>query len=76
MKDGNAFIYHLSEGTDPALIDEYTKLRDEGCLQPTLGAIHCTALEQAELRPVGTEGWIGDLVAVLKPVALPGHDPS
>ncbi len=47
MKDGNAFIYHLSEGTDPALIDEYTKLRDEGCLQPTLGAIHCTALEQA-----------------------------
>jgi 5-methylthioadenosine/S-adenosylhomocysteine deaminase len=46
MKAGNAFIYHLSEGTDPKLVDEYRKMRDEGCLQPTLNAIHCTALHK------------------------------
>jgi 5-methylthioadenosine/S-adenosylhomocysteine deaminase len=46
MKAGNAFIYHLSEGTDPKLIDEYRKMRDEGCLQPRLNAIHCTALKK------------------------------
>jgi cytosine/adenosine deaminase-related metal-dependent hydrolase len=47
MQDGGAFIYHLSEGTDPSLIAEYTQLREEDCVQPTLGAIHCTALDQA-----------------------------
>jgi cytosine/adenosine deaminase-related metal-dependent hydrolase len=46
MKEGKAFLYHLSEGTDPNLIKEYLKLRDHGCLQPTLGAIHCTALAE------------------------------
>jgi 5-methylthioadenosine/S-adenosylhomocysteine deaminase len=44
MKAGNAFIYHLSEGTDPALVNEYRKMREEDCLQPRLNAIHCTAL--------------------------------
>ena len=48
MKAGNAFIYHLSEGTDPKLIDEYTKMRQEDCLLPTFNAIHCTALHKAE----------------------------
>lgn len=47
MKDGAAFIYHLSEGTDPGLVSEYTKLRDEDCVRKGLGAIHCTALEQS-----------------------------
>jgi 5-methylthioadenosine/S-adenosylhomocysteine deaminase len=46
MHAGNAFIYHLAEGTDPKLVQEYVKLRDEDCLQPTLAAIHCTALQQ------------------------------
>lgn len=46
MREGAAFIYHLSEGTDPSLVSEYTKLAAEHCLQPTLGAIHCTALAQ------------------------------
>jgi 5-methylthioadenosine/S-adenosylhomocysteine deaminase len=46
MKAGNAFIYHLSEGTDPKLVDEYVKMRDEDCLQPRLNAIHCTALKK------------------------------
>jgi 5-methylthioadenosine/S-adenosylhomocysteine deaminase len=56
MKEGNAFIYHLSEGTDPQLIDEYTKLREEDCLQPTLGAIHCTALGQGNFKDWAPHG--------------------
>lgn len=48
MKHGDAFIYHLAEGTDAALIDEYAKLRAEDCLQPTLAAIHCTALRDVD----------------------------
>jgi cytosine/adenosine deaminase-related metal-dependent hydrolase len=44
MRDGNAFIYHLSEGTDPELVGEYDTMRDRECLAPTLAAIHCTAL--------------------------------
>jgi 5-methylthioadenosine/S-adenosylhomocysteine deaminase len=47
MKDGDAFVYHLSEGTDPGLVKEYTKLRDEDCVRSGLGAIHCTALVEA-----------------------------
>jgi 5-methylthioadenosine/S-adenosylhomocysteine deaminase len=46
LKAGGAFIYHLSEGTDPALVDEYTKLRDEKCLLPGFCGIHCTALDR------------------------------
>jgi 5-methylthioadenosine/S-adenosylhomocysteine deaminase len=45
LKDKLAFVYHLSEGTDPKLIDEYDKIRDEHCLAPGFAAIHCTALE-------------------------------
>jgi hypothetical protein len=56
MKEGNAFLYHLSEGTDPKLVDEYTKLDDEDCLQPTLGAIHCTALGKATFKEWGPHG--------------------
>jgi 5-methylthioadenosine/S-adenosylhomocysteine deaminase len=44
MHAGNAFIYHLCEGTDPTLVAEYDTMRDRDCLQPTLAAIHCTAL--------------------------------
>jgi 5-methylthioadenosine/S-adenosylhomocysteine deaminase len=46
MEAGAAFLYHVSEGTDPKLVAEYEKLRDESCLKPTFGAIHCTALER------------------------------
>jgi hypothetical protein len=47
LKDNLAFVYHLSEGTDPKLIDEYDKIRDEQCLAPGFAGIHCTALERA-----------------------------
>lgn len=46
MKAGSAFIYHLSEGTKPELVGEYDTMRQEDCLQPTLAAIHCTALQR------------------------------
>ena len=56
MQAGAAFIYHLAEGTEEKLVGEYDKLRDEGCLQPTLGAIHCTALEQANYEEWAPHG--------------------
>ena len=56
MKEGKAFLYHLAEGTDPKLIDEYVKLRKEDCLQPTLGAIHCTALTAANYEEWAPHG--------------------
>ena len=56
MREGKAFLYHLSEGTDPKLIEEYLKLREEKCLQPTLGAIHCTALGKANYEEWAPHG--------------------
>jgi 5-methylthioadenosine/S-adenosylhomocysteine deaminase len=46
LKDKLAFVYHLSEGTDPKLVGEYDKIRDEHCLAQGFAAIHCTALER------------------------------
>jgi 5-methylthioadenosine/S-adenosylhomocysteine deaminase len=49
MKEGKAFLYHLCEGTDhQKLLKEFEKMRDRNCLQPTLGAIHCTSLAQSD----------------------------
>ncbi len=56
MKAGAAFIYHLAEGTEAKLAGEYDKLREQGCLQPTLGAIHCTALELANYEQWSAAG--------------------
>ena len=56
LKDKLAFVYHLSEGTDPKLISEYTTMNTEHCLAQGLAAIHCTALEKAnydEWAPLG-----------------------
>ena len=44
MTAGSAFIYHLSEGTSPLLVREYTALHDHGCVGAHLVGIHCTAL--------------------------------
>jgi imidazolonepropionase-like amidohydrolase len=56
LQGGQAFIYHLSEGTDPKLAREFEALREHDCLGPHLGAIHCTALDEpqyGEWRPKG-----------------------
>jgi 5-methylthioadenosine/S-adenosylhomocysteine deaminase len=50
MKDGNAFIYHLSEGTDPVLIDEYELARTRRILRPRFCGIHCTALGEPQFE--------------------------
>jgi 5-methylthioadenosine/S-adenosylhomocysteine deaminase len=87
MKDRDAFIYHLSEGTDPVLIDEYELARTRRILRPRFCGIHCTALEEPQFEE--WEQIVEDidaaedgrgrgerhdrLVAVLEPVALPRH---
>ena len=45
---GRSFIYHLAEGTAPALLGEYADLRAAGCVHPNLIAIHSTALGATE----------------------------
>jgi 5-methylthioadenosine/S-adenosylhomocysteine deaminase len=62
LVDGRSFVYHLAEGTAPALLDEYTDLRRAGCLHPNLIAIHSTALGADEYedwagRGAGTVVW-------------------
>jgi cytosine/adenosine deaminase-related metal-dependent hydrolase len=44
LSAGDAFIYHLSEGTDPALRAEYEAMGSRGCIAPRFVGIHCTAL--------------------------------
>ena len=45
---GHAFLYHLSEGTDPSLIADYNGVRDHNVLAPKFLGIHSTALAQAQ----------------------------
>ncbi len=59
---GRSFVYHLAEGTAPALIDEYSDLRRAGCVHPNLIGIHATALGTKEFadwrkRGSGTIVW-------------------
>jgi 5-methylthioadenosine/S-adenosylhomocysteine deaminase len=56
LKNKQAFVYHLSEGTDRKLIEEYDKIRDEHCLAPGFAAIHCTALERANYDEWSPQG--------------------
>lgn len=59
---GRSFIYHLAEGTAPALTNEYADLREAGCVHPNLIGIHSTALGATEYddwadRGAGTIVW-------------------
>ena len=56
MTTGNAFIYHLAEGTAPGLLREYQDLKANDCLHPTLVAIHATALGRPEYEDWGPHG--------------------
>jgi len=56
LRNGQAFIYHLSEGTDPKLAREFEDLRQHDCLGPRLGAIHCTALDEPQYGEWKPEG--------------------
>jgi len=56
MATGDAFIYHLAEGTAPRLVREYEDLRTHDCLFPQLVAIHATALGGPEYDDWGPHG--------------------
>ena len=45
---GDAFVYHLSEGTDPVLRADYDAIGGHDCLAPRFVGIHCTALGDAQ----------------------------
>ncbi|MGI8572006.1 MAG: amidohydrolase family protein [Solirubrobacteraceae bacterium] len=59
---GHAFLYHLAEGTDPALLKDYNGLRDHGCLEPKFIGIHSTALQQAQFTEWHTDATGGAIV--------------
>lgn len=56
LDEGRAFAYHLAEGTDRSLHEEYVDLRDSGCLHDGLVGIHSTALNKTQIRKWGRIG--------------------
>ena len=53
---GDTFIYHLSEGTDPALRAEYEAMGAHGCIAPRFVGIHCTALADPQFADWTSRG--------------------
>ena len=53
LEAGEAFVYHLAEGTDAALVAEYDVLDANGILAPRFVGIHCTALRDEQYA-----GWM------------------
>ena len=62
MRDGKDFIYHLAEGVDPTLIDEFTDVQEATGLQPRLVAIHATALGSPQFEAWAAGGNGGAIV--------------
>ena len=62
LDEGHAFLYHLAEGTDPALLKDYDGVRDHGCLEPKFIGIHSTALQQAQFTEWHTDASGGAIV--------------
>lgn len=56
MADGNAFLYHLAEGVDPALRDEFEDCQAAGCIHSRFVGIHSTALSREEFEAMGEVG--------------------
>ena len=75
MDDGYSFIYHLAEGKDPSLIEEFTAAKKNKLLHKRLLAIHSSALTETEFGKWTPEG-LDRVVAVLEPVALRPHHPG
>lgn len=53
MKAGSSFIYHLAEGTDPKLVQEYRDLKKAKCVSGGLIGIHSTALADPQYSEWG-----------------------
>jgi 5-methylthioadenosine/S-adenosylhomocysteine deaminase len=56
LDSDHAFLYHLSEGTDPKLIVDYGNVRDHQILAPKFLGIHSTALGGAQFTEWHTRG--------------------
>jgi 5-methylthioadenosine/S-adenosylhomocysteine deaminase len=53
VREGNAFLYHLAEGTTSEILEEYNELDRYDIISEKLVAIHCTALNQDHLKVLG-----------------------
>jgi 5-methylthioadenosine/S-adenosylhomocysteine deaminase len=62
LDEGHAFLYHLAEGTDPALLKDYDGVRDHGCLEAKFIGIHSTALQPAQFSEWHTDAAGGGIV--------------
>jgi hypothetical protein len=62
LDDGHAFLYHLAEGTDPALLKDYYGVRDHGCLEAKFIGIHSTALQRDQFAEWHTKASGGAVV--------------
>jgi cytosine/adenosine deaminase-related metal-dependent hydrolase len=56
MAQGTRVIYHLAEGSDPALRSDFEVLDQQGCLGPRFIGIHATALSTEQFQRWGTRG--------------------
>jgi 5-methylthioadenosine/S-adenosylhomocysteine deaminase len=53
IREGNAFLYHLAEGTTSDILEEYNELDRYDIISEKLVAIHCTALKEEHLKVIG-----------------------
>lgn len=56
MAKGTTVIYHLAEGSDPALRSDFEALDQQGCLGPRFIGIHATALSAEQFQRWGARG--------------------
>jgi 5-methylthioadenosine/S-adenosylhomocysteine deaminase len=56
LQKGNAFLYHLAEGTDPKLLKDFAGLLDHHVLAPKFLGIHSTALTKAQFADWHVQG--------------------
>jgi cytosine/adenosine deaminase-related metal-dependent hydrolase len=56
VEQGRGFIYHLCEGSDPGLLEEYTLVEGVGLVHRLLLAIHGSALGQPQLDALAGVG--------------------
>lgn len=62
LAEGHAFLYHLAEGTDQKLLDDFAGLRDHDVLAPKFLGIHSTALHEQQFSEWHTKAHGGSLV--------------
>ena len=75
MDDGYSFIYHLAEGKDPSLIEEFDGGQEEQAAAQAPAGHPLLGPDRGRVREVEPEGH-DRLVAVLEPVALRPHHPG